>query len=353
MQIERLIIRRTVPSNKIIRDISFNLDGLNLIVDNTTKTSDDSGNNIGKSTALKIIDLCLGARSVRRLYYDNDTKTENIKVKKFLNDFKIEAELILVNYESGENYHIIRQLFNRGKRSINGEVYKAKDFQMKLKEILFNLNEKSPSLRQLIPKFVRVTGPNSENMIKYLTSTSNNTYDIIYMFLFKILNNKLLNKKDELAKQLSECEKKLKMYEKDDNIASLDILKQRKVLVDKDLQDLKSKRKKLDYMDKYKEELENKRELSTKVDLLEEKIQLLELDIEYIEDNINRLKDEKNNIDSNQINHIYKEANAYLDNINKTFDDVLNFHNQMIENRIKFIRENLVSKEKKLKNHLV
>ena len=81
MLIKRLIVRKTYPDCEIIRDIEFNLKGLNLIVDNTSDVVEDSGNNVGKTTAIKIIDLCLGAKSVRDLYYDNDTKSDNIKIK--------------------------------------------------------------------------------------------------------------------------------------------------------------------------------------------------------------------------------------------------------------------------------
>lgn len=112
MLIDRLIVRKTQPGNEIIRDISFNLKGLSLIVDNTSDLAEDSGNNVGKTTVIKIIDLCLGAKSVRSLYYDVDTKSENLEIKKFLADHKVEAELILIDQKNGEKnkkFSIIRQ----------------------------------------------------------------------------------------------------------------------------------------------------------------------------------------------------------------------------------------------------
>ena len=46
--------------SELIRDITF-IKGINLIVDETT-TSDrtESGNNVGKTTVLRLIDFCLG-----------------------------------------------------------------------------------------------------------------------------------------------------------------------------------------------------------------------------------------------------------------------------------------------------
>ncbi len=45
-----------------IRDIKFS-EGLNLIVDNTSTINQrETGNNVGKTTVLKLIDYCLGGK---------------------------------------------------------------------------------------------------------------------------------------------------------------------------------------------------------------------------------------------------------------------------------------------------
>ena len=69
MIIKKLIVRKTKPSEDIIREVVFNKKGLNLIVDNTPENAIESGNSVGKSTAIKIIDLCLGAKSVMMLIH--------------------------------------------------------------------------------------------------------------------------------------------------------------------------------------------------------------------------------------------------------------------------------------------
>ena len=69
MKIKKLIVRKTKPSEEVIREIQFNEKGLNLIIDDTPESLRESGNSVGKSTAIKIIDLCLGARSVRELAF--------------------------------------------------------------------------------------------------------------------------------------------------------------------------------------------------------------------------------------------------------------------------------------------
>ena len=108
MKIKKLIVRRTEPSENIIREIIFNENGLSLIIDNTPEDIRESGNSVGKSTVIKIIDLCLGAKSTKELYYDSDTKSENVEIKTFLSVNKVQAELILFD-EKQKEYIIDRK----------------------------------------------------------------------------------------------------------------------------------------------------------------------------------------------------------------------------------------------------
>lgn len=357
MLIERLIIRITNPTIEVIRDISFNLQGLNLIVDKTSEKAEESGNNIGKTTVLNIIDLCLGASTVKKLYFDEDTRTENRNVKSFLEDNKVEAELILIKQENNnvkERVKIVRQLFNRGKRKINDEVITKEDFDSELKNIIFNCNDQYPTFRQLLPKFVRLNDMKADNMIKYLMNmTTNETYDTIYLFLLNREYKDLLNKKNKLCNDLKECENKIRIYSKDNNISSLDFLKQREKLIDDDISELNDKRKNLDYMEEYKEELAQKRKLSRNIDELEKQVEMIEFEINIINKNINKLKEEKNDIKVSKIKTIYEEAKIYLEELEKTFDDVLHFHNNMIENRIDFISKQLKDKNENLDSIII
>lgn len=350
MLIEKLIVRKTIPTIEVIREITFNLKGLSLIVDNTSEQVEDSGNNVGKTTAIKIIDLCLGAKSVKSLYYDSDTKSENVDIKEFLLENKVEAELILLQKKSSgyKKISIVRQLFDRGKRIIEDKEYKKDGFWEELKKILFDLKEPYPTLRQLIPKFVRVNDSTAESMIKFISNTSNDTYDTIYLFLFNILKNDLLSKKDILTIKLKSCEDKLKIYEKDSNISSLVSLKQREKLVNRELDDFLEKRKEFDYMETYKEELEKKRFLTVGINELEEIIELLDFDIKSIKKSVSKLINEKSYVDLIRLKHLYNEAKVYIHNLDKTYGEVVEFHNNMIQNRIDFIANQLDSKNSEL-----
>lgn len=350
MLLKRLIISKMHPEYEIIRDVKFNLNGLNLIIDDTTNNLSDTGNNVGKTTFIKIIDLCLGARSVRSLYHDDDTKSDNEKIKKFLKDNKVEAQLEMLNENTSIVYKIRRQLYNKGNRYIDDVEYTYDDFLDKLKEIIFGSTEKYPRLRELMPKFVRVDNFTTDNMIRFLGNYSkNHQYDSVYQYLFKILDEKLINEKNELNTYRTEYSNKIKILESDSNITSLDILKQKQKVIENELESLIEDRKKLDYIKTYKNELNRKRNLTIQINDCEEKLQLLEFDLELLNNNIDNLKKDKTNMDLNKIKKIYKETQIYIDKIEKNFEDVVEFHNNMIENRISFFNKQKVEKEKERK----
>ena len=350
MLLKRLIISKMHPEYEIIRDVKFNLNGLNLIIDDTTNNLSDTGNNVGKTTFIKIIDLCLGARSVRSLYHDDDTKSDNEKIKKFLKDNKVEAQLEMLNENTSIVYKIRRQLYNKGNRYIDDVEYTYDDFLDKLKEIIFGSTEKYPRLRELMPKFVRVDNFTTDNMIRFLGNYSkNHQYDSVYQYLFKILDEKLINEKNELNTYRTEYSNKIKILESDSNITSLDILKQKQKVIENELESLIEDRKKLDYIKTYKNELNRKRNLTIQINDCEEELQLLEFGLELLNNNIDNLKKDKTNMDLNKIKKIYKETQIYIDKIEKNFEDVVEFHNNMIENRISFFNKQKVEKEKERK----
>ena len=345
MRIKKLIVRKTKPSEEIIREISFNAKGLSLIVDSTPEDMVESGNSVGKSTAIKIIDLCLGAKSTRELYYDPDTRSENIEVKDFLSNYKVQAELVLVGKNQKE-FIIKRDLFPRGKKYILDQSYNEQDFWNELKKIVFGLEEDKPTFRQLIPKFVRLDNTAEDRIIKFLPPmTTNSTYDLVYCFLFQIYSEKLLSKRSEIIDEIAECQKAIQALEKSKSIISLSVLKQSLEIINLDLSGLNAKRKNLSYMDEYREELDAKRKLTVSINELQENMQLLEFEIQNITGSIAKLTEEKNDTDFITLQAIYTEAQSYIPNLQKSFEDLVNFHNTMIQNRIDFISSQLKNKQ--------
>jgi uncharacterized protein YydD (DUF2326 family) len=75
---------------KVIREIEFHK-GLNLIVDESEHQI--TGNSVGKTTVLKLVDFCLGADK-KNIYVDPETKRDEYKLVK---DFLIENKVSIVH----------------------------------------------------------------------------------------------------------------------------------------------------------------------------------------------------------------------------------------------------------------
>ena len=119
-----------------------------------------------------------------------------------------------------------------------------------IKKIIFNSSENYPTLRELMPKFIRIQNNNTDNIIKFLGNFSkNHQYDTIYQFLFNILDDKLINEKSNLNTNKNNCTQKIKLLENDKNIKSLDLLKQKANIIENDLIKLNDERKKLNYIE--------------------------------------------------------------------------------------------------------
>src|SRR5690349_18148445 len=81
--------------DRLIRDSPFHK-GINLIIDET-KTADkrESGNSVGKTTVLRLIDFCLGGDG-KNIYQDTEFKnTTNKTVEEFQKSNNIIVTLVL------------------------------------------------------------------------------------------------------------------------------------------------------------------------------------------------------------------------------------------------------------------
>ena len=180
---------------KMIREINFRK-GINLIVDES-KEEHITGNSVGKTTVLKLIDFCLGAKS-KIIYEDPEDKKEIYTlVKDFLINEEVLITLILttdLDNDNAQNIIIERNFITRGKkviRRINGISYLEKntegdkEFELKLTELLFPEHKNAkPTLRQILSHNIRYKNLSIENTLKTLDRfTSGAEYETLYLFL--------------------------------------------------------------------------------------------------------------------------------------------------------------------------
>ena len=181
MFIERLIISK---KGKIIRDIEFKK-GLNLILDNTPQGDIRStGNDVGKTTVLKLVDFCLGA-SPDIIFTDTENKKEVYGVVK---DFLIKEQVLItliltqkLNDPEAKKVEIQRNFLTKNKaiRKINGKSILLKDFEDELTRVIMpDKNVEKPTFRQIISHNIRYKDDSINNTLKTLnTYTSDIEYE--------------------------------------------------------------------------------------------------------------------------------------------------------------------------------
>jgi hypothetical protein len=173
-----------------IREIPFHK-GLNLIVDDTPNgQGNETGNNVGKTTVLMLVDFCLGA-SPKHIYTDPENKREEYKlVKDFLVGQKVLISLTLkedLDQPNSREVLIERNFLARNKKiqRIDGVQKSDPDFEEGLTSIIFPGHfGKKPTFRQLISHNIRYSDLSLHNTLKTLDGfTRDDEYETLYLFL--------------------------------------------------------------------------------------------------------------------------------------------------------------------------
>lgn len=351
MYLKQLLV---VKNGVILRNINFHK-GLNLIIDETKEEgSTTTGNNVGKTTVLKLIYFCFGG-DPKEIY----TSTENAKdeyplIKEFLTNNNVEVRLTLkedLNVVDSKEIVIERNFLKRSKsyRKINGEKYTEKEFTKELRSLIFNdLESDKPTLKQLVGHNIRYKDSAISNTIKYLAPyTKDVEYEALYLYLLGC-SHKKGQKKEELLTKLKQEEKFKRRLElsatKNDYAIML-------AAVNNNIETLDKKRSNLNINENFEEDLNTLNRIKSDINQLSEGISFLEIRKDLINESKNEL--EKNNVDIDlvELKLIYEEVSENLSDLNKTFSDLVNYHNTMINNKVKYITKELPLIESKINSY--
>ncbi|ETT53137.1 hypothetical protein C162_07789 [Paenibacillus sp. FSL R7-269] len=329
--------------SEIVRKINFHL-GANLIVDETTGKSDlETGNNIGKTTVLALIDYCLGG-DAELIYIDPETKKEIDYVKNHLVDQQVLITLILkadLMDESSQEVVIKRNFLQRNKKimSVNGVNYpknNGKDFEKKIDLLLIGEREVlKPTLRQLLAHYVRYQNNRINNTLRVLnTFTTNFEYETLNLFMFGLpvsdrsqLNTKLKGEQ-EYKKRLE------KKHSKNELELQLDIVKNNIVALEK-------RKNNLNINENYKQELEELNDLKYRVSSVSSRIGELKLREQLLIETEEELQSDMSDINLPELREIYRTAKKDISNIQSTFEQLVEYHNKMILEKIRFVTQDI------------
>lgn len=335
MYLNNIIISESQPIEKVVRDISFKK-GLNIIVDESTENDHNKGNNVGKTTFLKLIDICFGAKDKRYLWTDSETGSESTELKNYINKKKVFVSLNFTKEE--KSYSLKTELFDRGKRFINGNYFPYPKYVDELNLVIFEII-KPPSFRQLIGKFVRVKlKQDNYTVLRYLDRAMNSEYRNIYEFLFKLSDH------DDSAQKLL-IEENIRNYENDlekiiklHNFSNVNDLEERKKIVQRTVDDLDSKIKKLTNTNEYVDYLDRSIDIKKQINELNDKINADFFKLDKIKGIISKETESDDEIDNNLLEKFYNEIKMDFTAISKQFKDLIDFNNKIKQNKIKYYK---------------
>lgn len=321
-----------------IRHIAFQK-GVNLIVDKS-EDAKESGNNVGKTTILRLVDFCLGGKG-KNIYTDPEFGTESA-VKDFLTENEVLVTLRLVSdLEASDprGVTIERNFLSRKQKiqRINGEDLKNEEFKAQLARLIFNQCDEKPTIRQLIAKNIRDEKAKLNNIFKVLhANTTGVEYETLYQFWLgvsssdgadyqaaKKAHTDQKNYKEKLAKQF--------------DINGFQVLPE----LNATIESLKAQKKQLDLNEDYQKQLEAFDALKAEMSRTATQLSAISLRRELIEESRKSLESDISKVSTDEIEALYREAKFLIPNLQKTFEESVEFHNQMIENKLEFITKEL------------
>lgn len=354
-----MFLKRLAISNNfsLVREINFHK-GLNLIVDETITTdSKESGNNVGKTTILRLIDYCFGGDG-KNIYSDPEFKEKaNTHIEQFLTENNIIITMVLTDsMDSPHTREIVvrRNFLKRSEKllEINGEQQTVRDFPRELKRLIFDSTAKKPNLRQIISKNFRYEKNRLTNTVKVLSPyTRAEEYESLFLFWLGIDDDKNSRKQELLYKRRGE-ESLLTALRRE---TSLSQIEQSLIVLERTISELELRRDSFSVNVLYEEDLEHLNVTRCRISDLSTKVGGLEMRRSLILESKRELENEANTVEAKRVRELYEEAKLLLPDLQKTFEDTLKFHNSMVQSRMDFITKELPALEDELvrtKTHL-
>lgn len=339
--------------DKIIRNIDFNK-GINLIIDETINANETAtGNNVGKTTVLKLVDFCLGG-DPKTIYIDLESKkAEYTLVKNFLISNKVLITLILSENldDDKSNFIKIERNFLARKniiRRINNVNFTEEEFELELSKLLFpEHNSEKPTFRQIISHNIRYKDENINNTLKTLDKYTKDTeYETLYLFLLGCDFSDGNQKQEITTKIKQEYIFKNRLEKSNTKTAYETAL----TIINDEINELNKKKENLNLNENYEADLDRLNYLRYEINKISSDINKLVIKRDLILESENDLKASKSEIDLKQLNLIYQQATTQIAGIQKTFDDLVNYHNQMIVEKVKYITKELPELKKTINN---
>ncbi len=350
-----MFLKQVIIQNKgsIVRDISFHK-GINLIVDETPVNSSQqtTGNNVGKTTVLRLVDYCFGADG-KNIYQDTEfNKQANTTIENFLKENEIIITVVLVDTLDSAAKHTVtirKNFLPRTKKlqEINGEnITNNKDFEKALKKEIFNSEVDNPTFRQIISKNIRDEKNKMINIVKVLNSfASSEVYEALYLFWLGISTDSH-KEKERLSLDKKKEEGFQKRLKKE---GELSLIEQQLILVNGKIEELNQRKSQFNLNQNYSSDIDKLNEIKFKLNRNATELSRLEIRKDLINESKEDLEQEYTQIDTSQIKSLYEKAKSLISTIQVSFEDTVKFHNDLISEKLEYITKELPEIEQQIR----
>lgn len=337
---------------EVIREIQFH-SGINLIVDETVNTQGtETGNNVGKTTVLMLVDFCLGANA-KQIYTDPENKKEEYRlVKDFLFENKVSITLVLKEdlvREDSPEVRIERNFLPRKQKlqKINGVAKSDDEFEEGLIELLFpGQYGKKPTFRQIISHNIRYKDLSLSNTLKTLDRfTSDAEYETLYLFLLGCDFDQGDAKQELLTQLRVEQTFKGRLEKKQTKSAYETAL----AILDGEIDLLNRRKANFNLNESFEADLDRLNQVRYQLNLLSSETGRLNIRRDLIHEARRDLEQGTTRIDQRQLEQIYQQATDRVAGIQKTFAELCTFHNRMIAEKVRYIAKDLPRLESDIK----
>ncbi|MBP3668552.1 MAG: DUF2326 domain-containing protein [Bacteroides sp.] len=337
-------------SNGLVRRIDFH-QGLNLIVDETPIGNEETGNNVGKTTVLRLIDFCLGMDGSKIYSATEGAKVINEEVKDFLINTEVLITLCLTDsFTTNASDVIVKRNFLSGKKNvleINGKKIDKKYFESELQKTIWKIETSKPSFRQIISHNFRYDEERLSQTLRTLNRyTTDVEYETLHLYMFGC-NFDDGDRRQELNKKLSTDYKYKRRLEKN---ASKSALRSKLAIVENDINELNKKKEELHLNPDFEKDLEQLNEVKGYLSELAVKQSSLQLRYTLIKEAVEDLNSQKSNIDVKQLELIYRQASAMIGKLQHTFEELVSYHNEMLGRKATFVSAELPQIKESISN---
>lgn len=320
----------------VVRAIKFK-NGLNLILDKPTSAATQSGNNVGKTTVLRLIDFCLGSEG-DDIWQDSEFKnTINKDVYDFLHG-TVPVSIALLLESAKSRTHSLRRTFKDSEPSFFVDDVPFKNinlYRTAVKELLFQSQGTKPTLRQLAPKFVRSSQVLMSKTLKFLGDYASEVdYEAIHLFLFGFFAVDVLEERPRLTRNRKKLNRDLQALQRTRKEGEIEQL----------LLHLKREIEELTLSTHLRGEVPEiaahaNRVTGIRADAANVVATLARIDgeIAATEMTIQELASEFSNIDRHSIESIYREAGKYLHELHHDWNELTDFVQSLRTRKERFL----------------